>query len=499
MGTSISVLGRQVSPSVGFAVLRLTPVYNNPLQFNIVYNITDSTIVGLRLFNINGNGTSTDYAGTGFRAITLSTASLLSTITAVTGYDSLGANVGTPTSISIQDISPTLDFIAVTATYSETSPRILRLPPVTAHKRPIFIKLGRNTSAISDGVWIITRGDSFIDSSSRTSEVVGGTTYNHSGAVFIGGRASSFNVNYPCITLFSDGSNWYVANYYPMSITSGESQFFLSALSDANPDPAKLATANASGVNIFKNNVPARQSGNNMVLLPTPTSPSICMIVYGGNQGTRVTGNALIIKDTRGGSWIDGFSANNPCILTNGDDTGGNAKSTGIVLFYDTTGAGKWYVIGWYYPYRWTWGNSSTTPTGYGDIQGYHAMKDLATPAGQERKICVTPDIVGARFYILPTSTATNPQVIIFKARNITVVPGATDGREDVRGLRYSTQNSSTINNNRINTNTISIKYGSTDSNHATSKYSCVWFVSEQVTGESFLRYYPVIAYVPNP
>ena len=490
--TSIAVTGRVFAVDGGMNIYRVTPVYNNPLQLNIVY---DQISYGIR---VTINGSSVDYPGSGLRAIVTNSSSLPSTILLkqLASPDLVGGALGT---ITIQDISPTLDFIAVTAGFNPNVARVLRLPPVTAHKRPIFIKLGRNAgTSTNDGVNIITRGDSFIDSVSRDTEVVGGTTYNHSGAVFIGGQsANGTAVNYPCITLFSDGSNWYVANYYPMNTSASFNQYLLAGLSDANPDPAKLATANASGVNIFKNGVALRQTGNNMVLLPTPTSPSICMIVYGGNQGTRASGNALIIKDTRGGSWIDGFSANNPCILIDGDN-GTNAKSSGIVLFYDTTGSGKWYVIGWYYPYQWTWGNSSTAGT-YGDIQGYHAMKDLATPAGQERKICVAPDIVGARFYILPTSTATNPQVIIFKAKNINVVPGATDGREDVRGLRYSTQNSSTINNNRINTNTISIKYGSTDSNHATSKYSCVWFVSEQVTGESFLRYYPVIAYVPNP
>jgi hypothetical protein len=589
MATSIAVTGRNMAEVTYLTIHRLTPVYDNPLEFNIVYTIS-SPALGLRLYDINGGGANVNYSGTGLRAITLSTASLLSTITVISGYNAFGS-VGAPVVIAIQEVSPTLDFIAVTSAFNSFVPRILRLPPVTAHKRPIFIKLARNPTGPNDGVFIITRGDSFIEFLTRDTEVVGGTTYNHSGAVFIGGLCSDgFAVNYPCITLFSDGSNWYVANYYPMNTDFGNNQFSLAGSSD-NPSAPKLASGNASGVNIFKNNVAERQSGNNMVLLPTPTSPSICMIVYGGNQGTRSTGNALIIKDTRVGSWIDGFSSNNPCILINGDSAGGNAKSTGIVLFYDTTGAGKWYVIGWYYPLNWTWGNSSTTAT-YGDIQGYHAMKDMATPAGEERKICVISDIGGARFYTLPTTTANNPQVIILKASNIGTYPAwntaisyphnaivafggqnwrsqisnntrnapgtllanwvANDfypvgsvryylptnkayitivsvfadptpppnnttnfaefqtgssgsnvwdpvGAPDSRGLRYSTQLSVTTNNNKINTGTISIKYGSSDSSNNTSKYSCIWFVSEQVTGEAFLRYYPVVGYVPFP
>lgn len=219
------------------------------------------------------------------------------------------------------------------------------------------------------------------------------------------------------------------------------------------------------------------------------------MVVYGGNQGSRLSTNALIIKDTRAGSWIDGFSANNPCILIDADNGGGNAKSTGIVLFYDTTGAGKWYVIGWYYPGLWTFSNSTT---GVGDINGFHPIKDYVTPALEERKICVVPDITGSRFYTLPTGTATNPQVIILKAKNI--------GASDNRGIRYSTQNGNVgavANDNKINTSTVSIQYGTggTDggATNAKSSYSCVWFVSEQVSGEAFLRYYPVIGYVPNP
>jgi hypothetical protein len=405
--------------------------------------------------------------------------------------------IGTTYNINIEEISPTLDFIAVTRGYSATSPIVLRLPPVTAHKRPIFIKLGRNTTASNDGVWIITRGDSFIEFAERETQTfyIGATpvVLNHSGAVFIGGQsANGTAVNYPCITLFSDGSNWYVANYYPMHTSFGNNQFSLAGSSD-NPSGNKLRTANASGVNIFKNNLTGRDTGNNMVSLPTPASSSICMVVYGGNQGTRKSTNALIIKDIRAGSWIDGFSANNPCILVDEDNDGGNAKSTGIVLFYDTTGAGKWYVIGWYYPTIWTFGNvEGSGPGAYGAIAGFWPMKDLATPAGEERKICVVPDIDGARFFTLPTSTATNPQVIIFKAKNIPTI-------NDTRGIRYSTQYFSTTNSNRINSATISIKYGSPDSSNATSKYSCVWFVSEQVSGEAFLRYYPVVGYVPFP
>jgi hypothetical protein len=488
MATSIAVTARPFALDGGHVIDRVTPVYNNPLQLNIVYNIASGSY-GLRVI-INGN--SVDYPGTGLRAIVTNSASLPSTIhLRILVTSSLEA--GSLQIITIQEISPTLDFIAVTSTFNSLQPRILRLPPVTAHKRPIFIKLARNPTASTDGVFIITRGDSFIDFLTRDTEVVGGTTYNHSGAVFIGGQSSNGSaVNYPCITLFSDGSNWYVANYYPMNTDFGNNQFSLAGSSD-NPSAPKLASGNASGVNIFKNNVSARQSGNNMVSLPTPTSPSICIIVYGGNQGSRASTNALIIKDTRAGSWIDGFSANNPCILIDGDNGGGNAKSSGIVLFYDTTGAGKWYVIGWYYPTIWTFGNvEGTGPGAYGAIAGFWPMKDLDTPAGQERKICVVPDIDGARFFTLPTSTATNPQVIIFKAKNIPTI-------NDTRGIRYSTQYFSTTNSNRINTDSISIKYGSPDSSNANSKYSCVWFVSEQVSGETFLRYYPVVGYVPFP
>jgi hypothetical protein len=196
----------------------------------------------------------------------------------------------------------------------------------------------------------------------------------------------------------------------------------------------------------------------------------------------------LIIKDSRSGSFIDGFAAEDPFILIDGDNTDENAKSSGIVLIYDHNFAQKWYVVGWYYPYQWTWGNSTTTPTGYGSIQGDAIMKDIVTPAGEERKILVAPDLNEARFYTLPLSTASNPQVIILKARDITGIN---------LGLRYTTQDSGNTNDNKINTGTISIKYGSPDSSSATSKYSCVWFVSEQVNGESFLSYYPVIAYVP--
>lgn len=491
MATSIAVSTRSMIDVTGtvLKIRRISPI--NSLQWHIVVQNQNGVVTRITM-----GESSSDITGTGINQGIVFTAA--SSIPSSISFRALPS--GTFYFINIREISPTVDFVAVTMEeYSEISPIVLRLPLVTAHKRPIFIKLGRNTTASNDGVYIITRGDSFIDSASRDTELIGSTTFNHSSSVFIGGQsANGTAVNYPCITLFSDGSNWYVANYYPMNTSASFNQYLLAGLSDANPAAAKLATAKVSSVNVFKNDVAARQSGNNMVLLPTPTSPSICMIVYGGDQGTRATGNALIIKDTRGGSWIDGFLSNNPCILTNGDDTGGNAKSSGIVLFYDTTGSGKWYVIGWYYPYQWTWGNSSTAGT-YGDIQGYHAMRNLATPAGEERKICVLQDIVGARFFTLPTSTAANPQVIIFKAKNITIVPGASDHTGDTRGLRYSTQYSSTPNSNRINTNTISIKYGSSDSNHATSKYSCVWFISEQVTGQSFLRYYPVIAYVPNP
>jgi len=475
-------------PSTPTKVRRISPI--NATQMNIIFQSTNGSQVTI---NINSEGNNS-YTSTGSSQGVIVTSSSIASSIVINGDGGTGVG-GMPLAvfymITIQDISPTLDFIAVTRTYSANSPIVLRLPPVTAHKRPIFIKQARNAgTTANDGVFIMTRGDSFIEFATRDTETIGGTTFNHSSSVFIGGQASSGgNVNYACITLFSDGSNWYIANYYPMHTFVSNNQFSLWSVSES-PTGNNLVTGNASGVNIFKNNLAGRESGSNMVLLPTPTSSSICMVVYGGNVGTRESSNPLLIKDMRSGSFIDGFSSGSPVIYSSGDSTEGNAKSTGIVLFYDITGAGKWYVIGWYYPLNWTWGNSPTTPSGYGSIQGDATMKDSVTPAGQERKVLVTPDLNVAKFYTLPLETASNPQVIIFKARDIT----GTN-----LGLRYSTQSGGTTNSNRINENTISIKYGPTDSSSSTSKYSCVWFVSEQVSGQTYLRYYPVIAYVPNP
>lgn len=409
--------------------------------------------------------------------------------------------------ITIEDISPTLDFIAVTRGYNEISPIVLRLPPVDSHTRPIFIKLGRNVgSSQNDGVYIVTRGDSFIEFATRDTEVINSVTYNHSSCLFIGGQSSGgAAVNYACITLFSDGSNWYVANYYPMSTSEDGNQYLLRgrALPPLGDNRAFTDVNFNSSAYVFDTNIynVTRSSSHNVMTLRTPSVSSICIVAYGGSGSPRLKTNSLIIHDIRSTSYIDGFSPNHPYIHIDADNGGGNAKNSGIILFYDATGSGKWYVIGWFYPGLWTFSNLTAA---VGDINGYHSIKDVVTPAGEERKICVVPDIAGARFYTLPLETATNPQVIIFKAKDI--------GSGDNRGIRYSTLRVigfgpaptftpiiDSRDDNRINTDTISIQYGSGGATNARSKYSCVWFISQKKSGEDFLRYYPVVGYVPNP
>jgi hypothetical protein len=451
-------------------ILRIS--FTTSLQVNVVFLNSSG-----RTTQINVESSTYSLSSTGSnQAIQIPLSNIISSITIL----SIPPPVSTNYTITIQDISPTVDFIAVTTAYSATSPIVLRLPPVTAHQRPIFIKLGRNTTASNDGVYIITRGDSFIDSVTRNTESIGGATYNHSSSVFIGGQsADGTSVNYPCITLFSDGSNWYVANYYPMNTSAFQNQHYLTTTTLPSIGDNAANSYYTNGVNVFSTDTyAARQSSKNVILLQTPSVSSLCMIVYKGLNGFPDSSNPLIIDDIRSGRFIDGFSANNPYIYI--ANSSGYTDTSAIVLFYDNTVTpGKWYVVGWFFSL-----NCKFVTTKIGQTP----MADPVVPAAQARRILMMPlSSSSDMFYTLPKQTESHPQVIICKARLI-------DGSLSFCTRDGSTTSSSDEFASLIGNDSRSITYDSAD---VSSSYSCVWFVSQEGAGFGSI-YYPVIAYIPG-
>jgi hypothetical protein len=338
--------------------------------------------------------------------------------------------------ITFTDISPTADFVIV------NSEKFIQLPDVTAHNRPIVIK-----SEGSPKVWI----------------------YSRDGTTNIDNRRGVYTDSaYGCITVFTNGTQWFIAGWYRSQLPSTTNTV----------SAAKTVTAVSGVTNIFSTNASsARITGDNAVVLPTPTTIEMCIIAYtGGTDASLGVVNALQIRHPIGWT-IDGYTgANSPYILCHS-----NVTSTGIVLFRNTTttanpsGNGKWYIIGSYNTSEWTW---STEP-------GWNPTADVPT---NRQRFILFPSI-SWQYMTLPMFSPHAPQLLVYKVQ---AVYNQANGQDEpvVSGGQIGNDPSPMGNNFLNETQRGIIRY-------SPSEYVCVWFVSEQRSGESFLRYYPIMSYIP--
>lgn len=276
---------------------------------------------------------------------------------------------------------------------------------------------------------------------------------------------------YHCVTLIpSQSSTWSIAGYYSNSIRN------TNVIVPVDP-PGKIATASI-GVNIFNvDDISARQSGDNQVILPTGQSGQMCIVVYAGNSVRKSWGNALSFKSNNDLYGIDKrFNNTNDFPYIGTDEDGedeGKKKSAGIVFISDGT---YWYIVGWYRAWCQGWENrsivSSTqlTPSSYINFN-------------------YTPNTLSSdTYYTLPqynVNDAGKNYFYIFKSTNVS---GGVGIVLSANPPEIST-NPPTATTNIFNEGMNIIYRGCCGG----KGYQYVWVISYVKPGESRLRWYPIL------
>lgn len=358
--------------------------------------------------------------------------------------------------INLINISNNANFVSVGSTKNDTKHLVLP-DPTTYIGKSLFIKVKDNIQNYYEDdarhlVWIYPyRGGSRIDDSQYLWN-------DYSGIVL--------TISKSCLTLITNGSNWYITGNYTDSLQSTSTVV-----------PAGVKKANASiGINIFSVNTnSARESGDNHVVLPTEVSGQLCIVVYAGNNSYKGGGNALSFSTTSGNGIDKRWNNTNnfPYIYTDesGEDEG-KKKSTGIVFISDGT---YWYVVGWYRPWCQGWENrsivSSTqlTPSSY--INFNYNPNTLSSDT----------------YYTLPQYDVNKPNsyFYIFKSTNVT---GGVGIVLSANPPGIST-NPPTATTNIFNEG-MNITYRGCCGGKG---YQYVWVISYVKPGESRLRWYPIL------
>ena len=287
--------------------------------------------------------------------------------------------------------------------------------------------------------------------------------------------------DYACLTLYSDGISWYIANYYPTSYNYNGStnvgELILPTTNSALPSGNKVGNASMNAINIFSTNpYSERQSGDNMVNLPSISANSgMCIVVYSGNtSANRTFGNALTFSHTNNIDRNANYtSSNRPYIVS--DLTGGSPtlKSTGIVFITD---GNNWYITGWFNSAYWY----MDIPSSGGGSWG------LGSSDSNEIDNVISKESGGGglnRYYSLPTYVISNPGYF----RIIKLVGNQYSG---LSGVTFSTYYTGASITNFINDSVTRICYSNNQTN------SCLWLVG--INDSSIIRWYPIIGYTTS-
>jgi hypothetical protein len=330
-----------------------------------------------------------------------------------------------------------------------TLSKIIRLPPITSAVtgKLYFYKI---TGTLNGNAYILTGDGSLIKDHNIAGVVI---TNNHG-----------------CLTLVSNGTEWYIANYYPSSL-----QHSLPTTSTAVSDPNKIADSTINNINIFNTDANTnRRSGDNIMKLPPLNgTPGICIAVYCGSIDGRTSGNALLFTSTEAAAGterkIDGpFSSYNntsqkPYIVANETH-----KNTAIVFI---TNGIFWYIAGWFNGSNW---QTSPNPANSGGVTNVQL-----SPLLNNYSYFITTTNGGNRYYILPQDNPSlkPPALLIVKARS------------DATSMEFNSTQAGSGANVVINKDTKNMYFIATKTN------ICVWFVRELLSG--VIRYYPIISYTP--
>jgi hypothetical protein len=328
--------------------------------------------------------------------------------------------------------------------------KIIRLPPITSAVtgKLYFYKI---TGTLTRNAYILTDDGSLIKDHNIAGVVI---TNNHG-----------------CLTLVSNGTEWYIANYYPSSLQNS-----LPTTSTDVSNANKIANSTINNINIFNTDANAnrRDGAANMVRLPALNgTPGICIVVYCGTIDGRTGGNVLLFTSTEAAAGterkIDGPSSsyNNtsqkPYIVANETH-----KNTGIVFITNGT---YWYIAGWFNGSNW---QTSANPANSGGVTNVQL-----SPLLNNYSYFITTTNGGNRYYILPQDNPSlnPPALLIVKARS------------DATSMEFNSIQAGSGANVVINKDTKNMYFNTTKTN------ICVWFVRELLSG--VIRYYPIISYTP--
>lgn len=344
------------------------------------------------------------------------------------------ARTGTATAsidytVNIRNINNTTDFAIVSSNGINADGKLfLLLPPASNNTiKPLFIK----NAGTGKQIWVLTRGENITDLSEN-------------GVYFAN--------DWACLTLISSGTSWSIANYYPSN-----NQSTLVGTGTAVTDPGKISTASLNVLNIFDSDTGNRPSGDNLVNLPTTSSPAICCVSYIG-AAQKQGGNALQFS-LLSGTFIDNYdiASNRPYIITDS-----STKSPGIIFINDGT---QWYIVGYYYGVNWSWDSNIEG--------GYYTL-----PSSPTQSILITAPSIN-KFYYTPTTINVNPYFFIIKI-----------GTTSSTGVRFSSYIQGQTKRDYFNkTSSDRVFYAGNQTN------MCLWLFSNAST---FISWYPLIGYTPN-
>jgi len=313
--------------------------------------------------------------------------------------------------------------------------KALLLPSPSNNKKLLFIK-DKNWNAATNNITVVAPTGVNID----------------------GANTKTINDNGGCLTLVSDGTQYWIANYYP----SNRQLSLYKANGSLVTNSDKIASASINTINVFsvdKNT--ARQSGDNRINLPTASRGAICVIVYAGSNSSKLNdGNVLNINSS---TTIDNnseyTSTNTPYIYT--DES---YKSSGAVCISDGL---TWFIAGWYFGSFWQWG--ATDQGRYQDIPSKDAYLRIDTWKNQV-------------LYRMVSDEAPCLKIVKVNHNNRQCYSVANANDSSVTEVYLNTSNSTSSRH--------CLEY------HSGNQYSCVWLASARVGANTY--YYPIIGYTPN-
>lgn len=339
-------------------------------------------------------------------------------------------------SFNLSVISASTDFVFVN-TSSLPFNNILFLPALaesqTSNSKLLFIKDKTGNANVNNSITVVANEGVSIDNKNAPFTIVD---------------------NFACLTLFNNGIDYFIANYYPSSNNQP-------IMPNTGSTIVPTVYANNNTVNTFvTSSSNGRNTGTNSIYLRNPGgAPGISIIIYFGSAeaGSRLSTNPLLIVPD--GCVIDNIGGGDFLLYV--DDP---LKSCGAVFITDGT---NWYVAGYYNSTNWNW-------TTYVPLPG---SETSLTQTSATDIILKRPTGIMDPAFSTPQINSSIPYLCIIKKQGIPL-------GSNTNYFSYA-QGNPTSGNFNLNCN--NINYSEPQNN------TCLWLVGHQYNGG--FSYDPVIGY----